>query len=106
MPLDRAALAKHPLPPVVDGDKESKGRILVVAGSREVPGAAMLAATAAMRAGAGKLRIATIESAAPQIGVSLSVFVYDCPDGTGNRVRGNSIFNNVLLGIDPGSRLR
>ena len=36
-PLDQAALAAHPLPPVIDGDKESKGRILVIAGSREVP---------------------------------------------------------------------
>ena len=70
-PLDRGALDAHPLPPVVDGDKETKGRIQIVAGSRVVPGAAMLAATAAMRAGAGKLRIATIESAAPYLGVSM-----------------------------------
>ena len=71
MKLDRAALKAHPLPPVIDGDKETKGRILVVAGSREVPGAALLTATAAMRAGAGKLRIATIESASPQLGMAM-----------------------------------
>lgn len=70
-PLDRNALARHPLPPVVDGDKESKGRILVVAGSREVPGAALLAATAAMRAGAGKLKIATGASVAPRLGMAM-----------------------------------
>jgi ADP-dependent NAD(P)H-hydrate dehydratase len=70
-PLDRSALNSHPLPPVVDGDKETKGRILIVAGSREVPGAALLTATAAMRAGAGKLRIATVESVAPQIGMAM-----------------------------------
>jgi hydroxyethylthiazole kinase-like uncharacterized protein yjeF len=69
--LDRSALQSHPLPPVIDGDKETKGRILVVAGSREVPGAALLAATAAMRAGAGKLRIATVESVAPQLGMAM-----------------------------------
>ena len=51
--LDRATLGGHPLPPVTDGDKDSKGSILVIAGSREVPGAALLSATAAMRAGAG-----------------------------------------------------
>jgi hydroxyethylthiazole kinase-like uncharacterized protein yjeF len=68
-PLDRTALDSHPLPPVTDGDKESKGRILVIAGSRAVPGAALLCATAAMRAGAGKLRIATVQSVAPRIGV-------------------------------------
>jgi ADP-dependent NAD(P)H-hydrate dehydratase len=69
--LDRAVLKAHPLPPVIDGDKETKGRILVIAGSREVPGAALLTATAAMRAGAGKLRIATVESVAVAIGTAM-----------------------------------
>jgi ADP-dependent NAD(P)H-hydrate dehydratase len=70
-PLDRSALRHHPLPPVIDGDKETKGRILVIAGSREVPGAALLAATAALRAGAGKLRIATVSSVAPSLGIAI-----------------------------------
>ena len=69
--LDRSALDKHPLPAVIDGGKETKGRLLIVAGSREVPGAALLAAMGAMRAGAGKLRIATAESVAPLIGVAM-----------------------------------
>jgi ADP-dependent NAD(P)H-hydrate dehydratase len=69
--LDPSALGAHPLPPVVDGDKDSKGRLLVIAGSREVPGAALLTAIAAMRAGAGKLRIATGESIATQVGVAM-----------------------------------
>ena len=71
MKLDRAGLADHPLPPIVEGDKETKGRILVVAGSREVPGAALLTATAAMRAGAGKLSIACVESIAVQTGIAM-----------------------------------
>ena len=62
--LTRAALKAFPLPPVVDGDKETKGRILVIAGSRQVAGAALLTATAAMRAGAGKLRMVTVENVA------------------------------------------
>ena len=70
-PLDAAALREHLLPPIVDGDKETKGRILIIAGSREVPGAALLTATAAMRAGAGKLRIGTVESAAISIGIAM-----------------------------------
>ena len=70
-PLDGAALGGHPLPPVVDGGKDTKGRILVIAGSRDVPGGALLAATAAMRAGAGKLRIATVESAAGTLGLAM-----------------------------------
>ena len=69
--LDQLALERHPLPPVIDGDKETKGRILVLAGSRDVPGAALLAATAAMRAGAGKLKIATVESAAMPLAIAM-----------------------------------
>jgi hydroxyethylthiazole kinase-like uncharacterized protein yjeF len=70
-PLDRRVLEDHPLPPVVDGDKETKGKILVLAGSRDVPGAALLAALAAMRVGAGKLKIATVESAAMTLGLAM-----------------------------------
>jgi len=62
--LTRAALKSFPLPLVVDGDKETKGRILVIAGSRQVAGAALLTATAAMRAGAGKLRMISVEGVA------------------------------------------
>jgi ADP-dependent NAD(P)H-hydrate dehydratase len=83
MKLDAAALEQHPLPPVVDGDKETKGRILVVAGSRDVPGAALLAATAAMRAGAGKLRIATVESAAMALAVAMpEAMVFGLPEAS------------------------
>jgi hydroxyethylthiazole kinase-like uncharacterized protein yjeF len=63
--LDAAALKAWPLPEIADdADKEDRGRILVLAGSREIPGAALLAATAALRAGAGKLVIATAASVA------------------------------------------
>ncbi|MFL6752268.1 MAG: NAD(P)H-hydrate dehydratase [Sphingomicrobium sp.] len=70
-PLNQAALRQHPLPPVIDGDKETKGRVLIVAGSRAMPGAALLAATAAMRAGAGKLRIAIGQSIVAEIGTAV-----------------------------------
>jgi hydroxyethylthiazole kinase-like uncharacterized protein yjeF len=63
--LDADALRAWPLPPLSDdADKEARGRIVVIAGSREIPGAAVLAATAALRAGAGKLVIATAGSVA------------------------------------------
>jgi ADP-dependent NAD(P)H-hydrate dehydratase len=84
--LDRAALEAHPLPSVkADSDKESKGRILVVAGSRDVPGAALLTATAAMRAGAGQLRIATVDSVAIPLGVQMpeAMVVGLADDGAG-----------------------
>ena len=86
MKLDRAALEAHPLPSVkADSDKESKGRILVVAGSRDVPGAALLTATAAMRAGAGQLRIATVDSVAIPLGVQMpeAMVVGLADDGAG-----------------------
>lgn len=58
--LDAQVLRAWPLPALDgEGDKETRGQILVIAGSHEIPGAAILAATAALRAGAGKLVIAT-----------------------------------------------
>lgn len=70
--LDGAALRAWPLPALDDdADKEVRGQVLVIAGSREIPGAAVLAATAALRAGAGKLVIATGESVAAQMAFAM-----------------------------------
>lgn len=49
-------------------DKEARGRVLVVGGAPEMPGAVILAATAALRAGAGKVQIATCRSIAQAVG--------------------------------------
>jgi ADP-dependent NAD(P)H-hydrate dehydratase len=69
--LTRAALADFPLPPQTDGSKDDHGKLLIVAGSRTVPGAAVLAGRAALRAGVGKLRIATVESVAPAMALHM-----------------------------------
>lgn len=70
--LDDAALRGWPLPqPAPDGDKHERGSVLVIAGSREMPGAAVLAATAALRAGAGKLAVATAASVAPFVAIAV-----------------------------------
>lgn len=70
--IDPQALRRWPLPPLAgDADKEARGRIVVVAGSREMPGAAVLAATAALRVGAGKLVIATARSVAAQMAFAM-----------------------------------
>jgi hydroxyethylthiazole kinase-like uncharacterized protein yjeF len=70
--IDDALLRAWPLPQVEEaGDKESRGRVLVLAGSREMPGAAVLTGTAALRAGAGKLVIATPQSGAQSVAVSV-----------------------------------
>jgi ADP-dependent NAD(P)H-hydrate dehydratase len=59
--------------PQVDGEagKEGRGCVLVVGGSEQVPGAVILAATAALRSGAGKLQIATSRRVALMIAVSV-----------------------------------
>lgn len=70
--IDDAALRAWPLPmPGHDGDKEVRGHVLVLGGSREMPGAVILAATAALRAGAGKLTIATGESVAQLVALAI-----------------------------------
>ena len=70
--LDDDALRSRPLPqPGHDGDKETRGRVLVIAGSREIPGAALLAGTAALRAGAGKLVLATSASMATPLAIAM-----------------------------------
>ncbi|CAN7357756.1 NAD(P)H-hydrate dehydratase [Rhizobacter sp. LjRoot28] len=57
--------------PEADADKEGRGNVLVIAGSREVPGAALLTATAALRAGAGRLTIATPASVSMAIAIAM-----------------------------------
>jgi hydroxyethylthiazole kinase-like uncharacterized protein yjeF len=69
-PLDRDLLERHPLP-LSSGDKDEHGRILIVAGSRDVPGAALLAAHGAMRSGAGKLQIACPDVIALPLGMEM-----------------------------------
>jgi hydroxyethylthiazole kinase-like uncharacterized protein yjeF len=67
-----ALLHGWPLPqPHDEDDKEERGRVLVVGGAPELPGAVILAATAALRAGAGKLQIATCRSIAQAIAVAV-----------------------------------
>ena len=61
-----------PLPhPDAGGDKEERGRVLVIGGSAEMPGAAVLAGMAALRAGAGKLRLAVPRSVAQGVALAL-----------------------------------
>lgn len=53
------------MPPLLAVDKYSRGTVLVVGGSRRFPGAAILAAKAAARAGAGYVTLAVPECVAP-----------------------------------------
>jgi hydroxyethylthiazole kinase-like uncharacterized protein yjeF len=70
--LTPARLRRLPLPqPDEGGDKEERGRVLVAGGERQNPGALLLAGTAALRAGAGKLRLAAPESIALPLAVAI-----------------------------------
>ncbi|MFN3619098.1 NAD(P)H-hydrate dehydratase [Sphingorhabdus sp.] len=72
IPLDSNWLRAHPLPvPAHNTDKNARGRVCVVGGSRMVPGGVALTAEAALRAGAGKVRVATIASCAIGLGIAL-----------------------------------
>ena len=70
--IDARLLRAWPLPQAGGGaDKEERGAALIVAGSTEMPGTATLAATAALRAGAGKVAVATAASVAAGIALGL-----------------------------------
>ena len=71
-PVTPALLRRLPLPALDDaGDKESRGRVLVIGGSAQVPGAVLLAGVGALRAGAGKLQLATARVAAVPLALAV-----------------------------------
>ena len=70
--LTQTSLRDWPLPmPGVDGDKEQRGRVLIVGGSAEIAGSVLLAAESALRSGAGKVTIATGRSIALAVAVAI-----------------------------------
>ena len=106
-----AVLREWALPAAGTG-KDARGRVLIVGGSDQTPGAVLLAAEAALRSGAGKLQVATTASTAVAVAVALpEALVVPLPQGPGGDVdpaaaeqllelaRGSSA---VLLG--PGMR--
>lgn len=69
--LDAALLRRWPLPLDARGDKMTRGTVLVIAGSPTTAGAALLAGTAALRMGAGRLQIATAAPIAAGLSIAL-----------------------------------
>jgi hydroxyethylthiazole kinase-like uncharacterized protein yjeF len=67
--VDTALLRRWPLPEP-GSDKEERGRLLVVAGRRETPGAGLLAVEGAFRVGAGKVQLATAAACGPVLAVT------------------------------------
>jgi hydroxyethylthiazole kinase-like uncharacterized protein yjeF len=109
LPLTPARLRALAPPPADErGSKEERGRVLVVGGARETPGALLLAGTAALRSGAGKLRLATAESVAVAAGVAIpEARVFSLPEtksggisakAAGEVIRLASAVDALLLG--------
>lgn len=69
--ITAAFLRRWPLPVPGSGGKDERGSVLIAAGAPQVPGAAILAATAALRAGAGKLKVATAASMVSNVAVAV-----------------------------------
>ncbi|MGX7952714.1 NAD(P)H-hydrate dehydratase [Tsuneonella sp. HG249] len=90
--LDRAWLGEHPLAEIpVDTDKNERGRVLVIGGSRLSPGGLRLAGEAALRAGAGKVRLATMESLAVPLGLAVpEAGVVALPESADGRLAPNA----------------
>jgi ADP-dependent NAD(P)H-hydrate dehydratase len=69
--IDVALLKELPLPALVgETDKNSRGRLLVVGGSRRVPGAVVLSGLSALRVGAGKVQLAAPSSISTAVGLT------------------------------------
>ena len=70
--LDSAWLRDNPLPdPDPASDKNSRGRVFIIGGSTTVLGGLLLTAEAALRAGAGKVQVATPVSTALALGIAM-----------------------------------
>lgn len=86
--LTPGLLRAWPLPEPGEG-KHERGTVLVVGGSRSTPGAVRLAGVAALRAGAGRLQVATVESAASALAVAVpEAMVVGLPESPGGCVVG------------------
>src|SRR4051812_43857708 len=92
--ITTALLRKWALPdPTEEGSKEARGRALIIAGAVEMPGAAILASTAALRSGAGKVRVATAANAALAIAAAVPELLVQ---GIANGARREESLRSVL----------
>jgi len=91
MPVTPTLLRGWPLPGGGSG-KDDRGSVLVIGGARKTPGAALLAGTAALRAGAGRLTLGVAGSTAVQVAVALpEAGVVGLAETDGGAVRGTGV---------------
>lgn len=91
-----AVLREVPVPPPGE-DKDANGRLLVVGGSLRSPGAVRLAGEAALRAGAGKVALATIAPVLAGLGALV-------PEAAHLPLAANAAGHVDLTRLDPACR--
>lgn len=104
-----ASLRSWPLPELA-GSKYGRGQVVVVGGARSSPGAALLAGTAALRVGAGRLTLAVARSVAvasavalPESGVlGLPETEAGAVDGTGTEILSTDLHDADAVVVGPG----
>jgi ADP-dependent NAD(P)H-hydrate dehydratase len=70
VPIDADVLRSRPLPDHgTTSGKDDRGSVLVVGGTAQTPGGVELAGLAVLRAGAGRIHVATVASVAPPLAV-------------------------------------
>ena len=84
------------------GDKRNQGTAFIIAGSKDMPGAAALCTEAALRSGAGLVTLATTEAIAPIIQAKLSEPVFCSLDDFGKDTvhRGTLRHENITTLLD------
>lgn len=95
--LTLARLRTLRLPIPHEGSKDERGSAFVLGGSTEVPGAALLAGVAALRAGAGKLKIATVRSVAIPLALAIpEAMVVGLPETPSGGVEAQGALDRLL----------
>jgi hydroxyethylthiazole kinase-like uncharacterized protein yjeF len=96
--VTRALLRRLPLPkPDEASSKDERGQVLVVGGSSQVAGAVRLAGEAALRAGAGKLQLGTVKSAAAALGMAVpESLVVALAESRGGEIAGARAFAKLV----------
>jgi hydroxyethylthiazole kinase-like uncharacterized protein yjeF len=107
-----AVLREWSLPDVSEGgDKNERGTIVVIGGALDTPGAVLLAGVAALRVGAGRLTLATVEANAAALAVAVPEAGVAGLPSTGGRIGAGALdaARDLLDGADavlvgPGMR--
>lgn len=100
-PAKLAAIRRVPVPPARahDGHKGTFGTVIIVGGSPTMIGAPALAASAALRAGAGLVKIAAVEAIIPH-----ALTIEPCATGIALDPRRPALAIDAINEIDPGKR--